>query len=267
MKIITSAPIIAPEGISGADGEDFLPFDGMSIEEMTGFIDDETGNIYYSADNETFYYANGVKAKGSGFLNVLKKVGKGIGKGAKAVGKTIKKGVQAIGRTIRNIRIKKQERKKTKEANIKEVKTKTAPKSAPLSVVKPADASAKAGATSTTPQYLSVLPTAKPDTPPENKVVANGKEYDATSIPKDAKIVVGTDDQGNQTIGAEIPPNDVVAIRSSDGNYDYFPKNAVTDAEVVEDKKSGGFNKVLIYGGIAVAVGLIIFLIVRQRNK
>ena len=57
-----------------AQGDEFIPFDGMPLEQLTGYVDVDTNEVWYSADGEDFYDADGNKVKGEGLKNLLKKL-------------------------------------------------------------------------------------------------------------------------------------------------------------------------------------------------
>jgi len=282
MKIVTSAPIFIPdEGkttgqMSGyqnvgsdqdwlsADGDQFIPFDGFSPDDMTGFVT-ETGEVFFSANGEDFYNAEGEKLS---FKDKLKKVGgffgkvgKGIGKGAKAVGSKIKAGVQAIGRKIKEGRARRKERREEREANTQEAKEGQKPKNPIEDKLATFEQKNPDGTTSTT--FGKELPQGSANLPSDQKVVVDGKTYDASNIPKESTIVVNTDANGNKTVVGQVSTSEVVGVKAPDGKFDYYPQRSLT----TDTKEKSKTTQYLMWGGIAVAVGLGIYMIVRKINK
>lgn len=274
MKIITEAPVFVPkQGASGynnigtdqdwlsADGDEFIPFDGIGVENMTGYR--TADGDYFSANGEDFYNAEGEKVKGEGLKNFLKKVAGGIGKGVKKVGKGIKKGAQAIGKFFKNIKAKRKERRAEKEKNIPEVKSKPSPNAKPLGVLAPTGAS-----TTAKPQFVSFLPPATSTTKPDNYVMVDGKKYDGTKVPKGAEIIVATDPSGNKTVGVSVPEENVVANKAPDGKYDYYVATDVgSNQEPISAKASDGSKKTnwLLIGGVVLAVGIAGYFLLKKK--
>lgn len=240
-----------------AEDDQFLPFDGMSSDMMTGYVDVDTNEVWFSADGVDFYDADGKKARGEGLKNFLKKVGGAIGKGAKAVGKGVVTGIKAIGRFVKNITGKRKERSSEKEVGVADATSGSVPKGLPLLAIgmtMPFTATGqqliKEGSTS----FVKPLPPATSTTAPNNIVEVDGKKYSAESIAKDQKIAVSTDPaKGTTIVGAEVPTSGVVAVKGADGKYDYYPKSEV-------ESKSNTTKWLLIGGGALVLGGLIYYI-------
>ncbi len=255
-----------------AEGDQFLPFDGMSSDMMTGYVDVDTNEVWYTADGEEFYNAEGEKVKGSGLLNLFKKLGnkddktreKGQGwkkfKEGKFVG-FFKKKIKAIGRFVKELRGKRKERSSKKEVGVADAPSGSVPKGLPLlalGLTMPFTATGqqliKEGSTS----FVKPLPPATSTTAPNNVVEVDGKKYSAESIAKDQKIAVSTDPAtGSTIVGAEVPTSGVVAVKGADGKYDYYPKSEV-------ESKSNTTKWLLIGGGALVLGGLIYYIAKRK---
>ena len=242
-----------------ADGDEYLPFDGMATENMTGYVDVDTNEVWYSANGEDFYDAEGNKVRGEKLKNLFKKIGKGIGKGAKAVGSKIKAGVQAIGRKIKEGRARRKERREEREANTQEAKEGQKPKNPIEDKLATFEQKNPDGTTTTT--FGKELPQGSANLPSDQKVVVDGKTYDATNIPKESTIVVNTDANGNKTVVGQVPTTEVVGVKAPDGKFDYYPTNTL---KTTSESKT---TKYLMWGGIAIAVGIGIYMIVRKVNK
>lgn len=294
MKITTSAPIFVPESgkvtgqmsgytnvgtdkdwlsatgddfygadgddFYGADGDQFIPFDGFTTDDLTGFVT-ETGEVFYSADGEDFYNAKGEKVKGEGLKNLFKKIGGGIGKGFKKVGGFVKKQIQAIGKKIKERKARRAERKATKIAKFGDAKKGEKPKAGAESLTVLEEKKADGSTVTTAVQELK---TGSPSLPDANKVVVDGKTFDATNIPKGATISVATDASGKTVVGAEIPSANVKAVVASDGKIDYY-KTSDLSGDKSGTKEKSNTTKYLMWGGIAVVVGLGIYLLVRKK--
>jgi len=285
MKIVTSAPIFMPDpqNVGGqmagyknvgtdkdwvnAEGEEFIPFDGIPMEEMTGFIDNETGDVYYSANGEDFYNAKGEALKkvfgaiGKGLKTGLKKGAKAVGKGAKAVAKGIGKGIKAIGRLVKNIKAKRQERRAIRDSRVKEAPKGAKPTEKPVIPIQEPSPSAKAGANENPPTFVQPLPPATATTPPTAMVEVDGKKFSTESIPKEAKInVVEDPTTGQKLVGAEVPTDKLVAVQGADGKYDYY---------VEGDVKTSGMSsktKLFLWIGVGVVVlGGILYFVTRKK--
>lgn len=244
-----------------ADGDEFIPFDGMPLEQLTGYVDVDTNEVWYSANGEDFYNAEGKKARGEGLKNFLKKVGSGIGKGAKAVGRGVVKGIKAIGRFVKKLTGKRKERSSKKEKGIADAPQGSVPKGLPLLAIgmsmpftSTGQKLMKEGSTA----MLKPLPPATSTTTPNNMVEVDGKKYSAENLGKDEKIAVVTDPATGQTIvGAEVPPSNVVAIQGADGKYDYYPKSEV--------ETKSNMTKWLLIGGGALVLGGLIYFIAKKK--
>ena len=257
-----------------ADGDEFIPFDGMPLEQLTGYVDVDTDEVWYTADGEEFYNAEGEKVKGAGLLNFFKKLGnkdgktreKGQGwkkfKEGKFVG-FFKKKIKAIGRFVKELGGKRKERSSKKEPNTKELPQNEMPKGFPLFLIgltMPLTETGQSFIKQGSSTFIQPLPPATSSTTPENTVDVDGKKYNAENIPKDNKIAVVTDPTTGQTIvGAEIPPSNVTAVKGADGKYDYYAD---------KDLKAKGMSnttKWLLIGGGALVLGGLIYYIAKKK--
>lgn len=244
-----------------AEGDEFIPFDGMSFNEMTGYVDVDTDEVWFSANGEDFYDAEGKKVRGEGLKNLLKKIGKGIGKGAKAIGKGVVKGIKAIGRFVKKIAGKVKGRSSKKEQDTKEAPKGTVPKGLPLLAIgmsMPMTATGQKFIKEGSTAFVKPLPPATATTTPQNTVEVDGKKYSAENVGKDEKIAVSTNPVTGQTIvGAEIPVSKVTAVVGADGKYDYYQDKDV--------ETKGSMTKWLLIGGGVLVLGGLIYFIAKKK--
>jgi hypothetical protein len=240
MEVITSAPII----YSSVEGDsEFLPFDGNT--DLERYIDAETGEeIFYSVSGDAYYNAKGEKLKG-----FFKKVGKGLVKGVKAVGRAIKNAARWVATKSKNL--VKGAKRGSKGAKVKG------------SALKHNKTAASGGKD----VFLSELPPATAQTPPEKVVTIEGQKFAAIDVPANRPIVVATDPTtGQKSVGVEYMPSEVTGVEQPDGTFSYYKP---TDVEIVADDKKGKMSTAmkvgLIVGGLAV-VGVIIYYVVK-KNK
>ena len=88
---------------------------------------------------------------------------------------------------------------------------------------------------------------------------ANGEVFDKKEA-KGKQITETTDQNGTKTVGVEHTPDEVVAQKDENGNYQYYAK------EDADDDKMSTTTKVLIGVGGAAFLGVIIWLAVRKKK-
>jgi hypothetical protein len=262
MKIITNNPVIYTT-VRVAEQDNFIPFDGK--EDLDNFIADDGNEYFYSFDDDTYYNARGEKVFG-----VIKKIGGGIVKGGKAIGRGVVKGIKAIGRVLKNIKAKRAVRSKNKIKGVRKLVKK--PKGKKLVHLKKqkrqpstnSNSSTPSTTTTTTDTFLKPLDPITPQQAqslkPQEIVEVNGQKYSAQGIPEGKAITTVQDPEtGEQMVGFEFMPNEVVATTSADGNIDYFAQD--------DQKPMSTTTKVLLITGGVLVLGLIGFVIYKTTKK
>jgi hypothetical protein len=234
---------------------DFIPFDGR--QDLIEFTDGNSGEaFYYSADGDEYYNAKGEKLKG--FFNKFKKGGdfwqKGVGKGVSKVAK-------AIASVSRKILGKSKEKDKgTKEERKAEREKKRTGRKADRELRRQQNEKGEN-------TYQENLPKADANTPDDKKVVVGGETYSKEGVPNDKQVVITKDQQtGQESVGVEYNPNEVVAVKGDDGNYSYYRDGASggTNTPPPPPKMSTTTKIAIAVGGVAV-LGVIVYLITKKK--
>lgn len=234
---------------------DFIPFDGQ--QDLIEFTDGNSGETYfYSADGDEYYNAKGEKVKD--FFKKFKKGGdfwqKGLGKGVSAVAKAIKNVSRKIlGKSKEKASGTKEGRKADRDKRRADRKEATE-----LKRQKKEDGSEV---------FTQPLPKADASTPADKIVDVAGQKLSAVDVPANTPIVVSTDPTtGEKVVGVDLKPQDVTAIKESDGTYSYYPTNQLQGGGTTDEKKGmSTTTKIAIGVGGAVVLGLIIYLVVKKK--
>ena len=245
MNIITNAPVIRRANGKSTVISKGKPFGGHR--NLIEFTDGNTGeSIFYSADGDEYYNAKGEKIK-----NIFKAIGKGIAKGAKGVAK----GAKWLGKNIAKASRWVVKKSKNLVKGTRKAGKGAKPKGEPLQHT-------KTDATGGYDKFIGALPFADATTPKDKIIEIEGQKFSGVSVPTNKPLIIATDPvTGKNSVGVEYNPNDVVAVQSADGTYDYYP------TESVQEAKGGMSNPMkigLVVGGIAV-VGAIIYLIAKKK--
>lgn len=145
--------------------------------------------------------------------------------------------------------------KLAEEKRLADAKAKTPPIVPPVMGTEVGGSTPASAGTPPVADFKVPLKEATGDTPPENKVVINGKTYDNEG---NKNVEVIKDDKGQSLPVLNVPTGDVVATFGTDGNVDYYQKKDVEGMTLT--------TKILIGVGAVVVLGLITFLIIKRKK-